>query len=41
VLAGLFVQEGQYRQAKALIEEVIVGYDWKNAWANMLLGMMY
>ena len=41
VLASLFVQQGQFRQSKQLIEEVIVGYDWKNIQANLLLGLMY
>jgi tetratricopeptide (TPR) repeat protein len=40
-LASLYVQQGQYRQAKQLIEEVIVNYDWKNVEANLLFGLMY
>lgn len=41
ILASLYVQQNQFREAKHLIMEVIVHHDWKHIHANLLLALMY
>lgn len=41
VLASLYIQQGQFRQAKELIMQIIVHKDWKSINANLLFALMY
>lgn len=40
ILACFYVQQGQFRQAKLIIQQII-NTDWKHLHANILLGLMY